>query len=136
VDELVPFDARCVVGTLSGFDRVRLRGTVSLLMSVGGMLAFLSQVSVWLKDFGSYAEQVTTRLRKSLEQRTLELGRKVRDLPGFTAKEELVAKIRREEGVGREGLIAVLLQFVGPELRVVWRTPPLTEVLVGSGKNA
>lgn len=108
MDELVPFDDRCVVGTLSGFDRVRLRGTVSLLMSVGGLLAFLSQVSVLLKDFGSYAEQVTTRLRKSLEQRTLELGRKVRYLPGFTDKEELVAKIRREEGVGREGLIAVL----------------------------
>ena len=70
MNELVPFDAQCVLGTLSGFDRVRLRGKVSLLMSVSGMLAFLSQVSVLLKDLGSDAEQVTQRLRKSLEPRS------------------------------------------------------------------
>ena len=108
VGELVPFDEQCVVGTLSGFDRLRLRGTLSLLMSVGGMLAFLSRASVLLKDFGSYSEQVTMRLRKSLDQRALDLGRKVKYLPGFTDKEELVAKIRHDEGVGGEGLIAVL----------------------------
>ena len=98
--ELVPFDERCVVGTLSGFDRLRLRGTLSLLMSVGGMLAFLSRASVLLKEFGSYSEQVPMRLRKSLDQRALDLGRKVKYLPGFTDKAELVAKIRHDEGVG------------------------------------
>ena len=60
-----------------------------------------------LKDFGGYAEPVTPRLRKSLEQRAQELGRKVCYLPGFTDQEEFVAKIRHAEGVGREGLIAV-----------------------------
>lgn len=108
MNETVPFDERCGVGTLSGFDRMRLRGTLSLLMSVGGMLSFLSPVSVLLKDFGGYAERVTQLLRKSLDQRALELGRKVKYLPGFTDKEELVAQIRRDEAVGREGLIAVL----------------------------
>ncbi len=68
------------------------------------MLAHLSQVSVLLKDFGSYAERVTTGLRKSLEQRTLQLGRQVKYLPGFTDKDELVAQIHQQDGVGREGL--------------------------------
>ena len=52
MEELVAFDERCVVG----------------------MLSFLSRASVLLKDFGSDAEQVTMRLRKSLDQRALDLG--------------------------------------------------------------
>ncbi len=53
-----------ILGVLSGFDRMRFRGTLRLLTSVGGMMAFLSLVGVLIKDFMVYAEGVTKQLRK------------------------------------------------------------------------
>ena len=44
-----------ILGVMSGFDRMRFRGTLRLLTSVGGMRAFLSAVGVRLKDFMAYA---------------------------------------------------------------------------------
>ncbi len=40
-----------VSGMLSGFDRVRFRGTLRLLANAGGMGAFLAYLGVLLKNF-------------------------------------------------------------------------------------
>ena len=43
-----------VIGTLSGFDRVRIRGTIRWLASIRGLASFLACTSVLLKDFKAY----------------------------------------------------------------------------------
>ena len=97
-----------ILGVLSGFDRMRFRGTLRLLTSVGGMMAFLSEVGVQLKDFMAYAEGITQRLRKTTERLAEQAGRGVRYLATMTRKDELIARIRQQEGLARDGLIAVL----------------------------
>ena len=54
-----------VSGVLSGFDRVRLRGTLRWLSNPRGMLNYLSCVSVLLKDFKEFAMDCTTRIRRA-----------------------------------------------------------------------
>lgn len=46
--------AGSIHGVLSGFDRIRFRGTQRLLASVRGMAAYLSFRGVLLRDFKSY----------------------------------------------------------------------------------
>jgi hypothetical protein len=96
-----------ILGVLSGFDRMRFRGTLLRLTSVGGMVHFLTQIGVLLKDFGAYAEDLTQHLRRRLEEAAATGGRPVQYLERATDKEELVQKIRAEQGLGEQGLIAV-----------------------------
>ena len=48
-----------VQGVLSGFDRVRFRGTLRWLANLQGMRAWLSRRRVLLKDFKDYALGLT-----------------------------------------------------------------------------
>jgi len=51
MDSFVTRHASEVKGTLSGFDRVRFRGTLRWLANLNGMGTWLSHTSVLLKDF-------------------------------------------------------------------------------------
>lgn len=98
-----------VWGVLSGFDRVRFRGTVRLLAHVAGLTSFLAYRRVLFKDFGAFAEEVRDRVQASVEQVAAAAGK----TPVFVAspaidKEQLVRKILAEEGVADNGLVAVL----------------------------
>ena len=97
-----------ILGVLSGFDRVRFRGSLRLLSNVGGTGAWLHSKGVLLKDFLGFAEGLTKQLRKRTEQIAEEAGRPVTYLESFCNKEQLVRKIRDEQGVADNGLIAVL----------------------------
>jgi hypothetical protein len=102
-----------ILGVLSGFDRLRFRGTLRPLSYVAGLLAHLSRVGVLLTGFAGHAEQVTKRLRRELEARATAAGRPVQYLPGVTDKEALVAKIRRDQGAAKDGTVAVLSTLEG-----------------------
>jgi hypothetical protein len=52
-----------VKGVLSGFDRVRFRGTIRWLASLRGMLTWLSISNILLKDFTEYAKGITDQVR-------------------------------------------------------------------------
>ncbi len=97
-----------IQGVLSGFDRLRFRGTLRMLTTVGGMMAVLGRLGVWLKDFKGYAERLTQQLRSSVEAVAQQEGRPVQYLPGYTNKEELVRRIEEREGIASNGLVAVL----------------------------
>ena len=97
-----------ILGVLSGFDRLRFRGVLGLLQSEGGTVTWLERVGVALQDFLSFAEGLTKRLCRGMDQLAQQVGRKVRYLPGVVDKEELVQEIRRKEGVANNGLVAVL----------------------------
>jgi len=57
-----------VIGQLNGFDRLRFRGSKRLLCNVGGMLSYLWQIQVLLKDFKDYGMLVTEQLRQATVQ--------------------------------------------------------------------
>ena len=97
-----------ILGVLSGFDRIRFRGSLRLLSNVGGTSAWLNSKAVLLKDFMGFAEGMTKQLRKRTEAIAEQAGRPVIYLDSFCNKEELVRKIRDDKGVADNGLIAVL----------------------------
>jgi hypothetical protein len=97
-----------ITGILSGFDRLRLRGTKRLLAHVGGMMGFLWRVQVLLKDFDQYVQGRTGELCGVMEQAAREAQRPVLYLSSSNdSKEKLARAIAERDGV-RDGLIAVL----------------------------
>lgn len=97
-----------ITGILSGFDRLRLRGTKRWLAYAGGMMSFLWRVQVLLKDFDQYVQGRTAELCGAMEQAAREAQRPVLYLPSSETSKEAVARpIIERDGV-REGLIAVL----------------------------
>ena len=97
-----------VVGVLSGFDRVIMRGTIRRLAYLGGMSAYLATNRVQPQDFKQHAMEVTARLREAVEGPVLREGRPVLFLnSGRTDKEKLVGEIVARDGLG-EGTICLL----------------------------
>ena len=97
-----------ILGVLSGFDRMRFRGSLRLLQSEGGVATWLGRVGVAVKGFLSFAEGLTKRFCEQTDRLAEEAGSKVRYLPGVVDKEALVQEIREKEGVAKNGLVAVL----------------------------
>ena len=97
-----------VIGMLSGFDRIRFRGTLRWLAHRNGLLSFLWAAGVWLKDFKPYATQITEEIRRAAAALALAAGRPVRYLASSAVRKEDVARrIASADGV-KEGLICVL----------------------------
>jgi hypothetical protein len=95
-----------VLGVLSGFDRVRFRGTLRLLSTPGGFGNFLWQKQVLLKDFKPYALACTDQIRKAVEMAAREAGRPLLYLNQGQRKEDLARQVAARDGI-REGLVAV-----------------------------
>lgn len=98
-----------LVGVLSGFDRLRFRGTLLLLTSEGGMMQFLWENKVLLKDFRDYVDPLTKRLRRATERLAARtpLG-KVHYLPTTRISKEQFVQHLIQQHPDRDGLIAVL----------------------------
>lgn len=94
-------------GVLSGFDRLRFRGTLRWLAYTQGMSDYLNCAGVLLKDFKEYVEGITEQVRSATVRLAEAAGQKVRYLNSTQiSKEEYAREIASEEG-GREGLICV-----------------------------
>lgn len=88
-----------VVGSVSGLDRVRFRGTVRWLSSVRGLRSFMASTGRLLKDFGAWAEGMTKELCASCAGRAEELGMRMVHLrKGGVDKAELARGIAEREG--------------------------------------
>ena len=97
-----------VMGALSGFDRIRFRGTQRWLANVRGMMGFLWRVQVKLKEFKAYSMKLTGEIRSTVASLAADAGRPVEYLnhPGVS-KEVRARQIARTDGI-TEGLICVL----------------------------
>jgi hypothetical protein len=80
MDAFIQKYGKDVTGVLSGWDRVRIRGTQRILANVGGMMSFLSHVGVLMKDFGAFVERTCLRVRAASEQAARRLDRPVQYL--------------------------------------------------------
>lgn len=108
MQELLARHQSDVKGVLSGWDRIRFRGSLRPLSYVDGMMKFLSYLSVLLKDFREWAQSLTDMQRKATQKYAADARRPVRYLNSSQVrKEDLIREIAAQDGI-TEGLIAVL----------------------------
>jgi hypothetical protein len=97
-----------IKGVLSGWDRIRFRGTLRWLASVDGLGTYLWTTKGLLKDFCGWAQSLTKRVREATEALAKAAGRPMQYLASSQQrKEDLARDIAAADGV-REGLICVL----------------------------
>jgi len=108
VNAFIQKHADSVIGMVSGFDRLVLRGTIRSMAYAQGMKHYLDRTGVLLKDFGDYAEGVTKRVKAAVLEGAERQKRPVIYLPsGKTSKEELARQIATRDRI-TNGLICVL----------------------------
>src|SRR5687767_11675777 len=108
MDAFLQQHAGSVTGTLSGWDRLRFRGTLRMLANVTGMFRFLCYTGRLLKDFGDYAQGLSRRVRADSLAAAESAGRPVVHLDSPSAsKEDLARDIAKRDGI-TEGPIAVV----------------------------
>ena len=97
-----------IVGTLSGFDRVRFRGSMRMLCSVKGVMAWLTDQGLLLKGFKSRGLELTARLKAAVEQVAAAAHRPLMYLASSAlSKEDLVQELAARDGI-TQGIVCVI----------------------------
>jgi hypothetical protein len=92
--------ADAISGTVSGWDRIRFRGTHRWLASVSGLGSYLGICGILLKDFGKWAEAATAKVRAICEDRAKDLGIPMIYLESAsTDKDEMARQIMEKRGL-------------------------------------
>jgi len=96
-----------VTAVLSGFDRVRFRATLRVLYQPSMMDRYLGYCGVKLKDFKTFAESTTAKVKAAAYRAAALAGRPLEYLgnPGI-AKDELAREVVQRDKI-KEGLIAI-----------------------------
>jgi hypothetical protein len=98
--------ADSVTGTLSGWDRLRFRGTLRMLANVDGLGKFLSFTGRLFKDFKHHAHSLSQQVREAALAVAQAANRPVVHLDSpSVCKEDLAREIAQRDGV-IQGLIA------------------------------
>jgi len=112
MDSFVKVHEDAVIGTLSTFDRLVLKGHLSGLYPRGNFSVFLLRQGVLLKDFKSYAMAVTEKLKSHAMRLAQQAGRPFEYLESATtkrqgeSKEDRARRIAERDGI-EEGLVCV-----------------------------
>jgi hypothetical protein len=107
MDQFITKHRSQVVGVLSGWDRIRFRGTLRVLAVVRGLFSWLLEQGVLLKEFKGFALTLTERLKSSVEGVAAAGGRKIEYLASSAlSKEALVQELLRREKID-QGLVCV-----------------------------
>jgi hypothetical protein len=97
-----------IVGSISGFDRMRFQGTLRWMAHVDGMGKFLNSQGVLLKDFGRYVEKISEEIKQYAYGVAEAKARPVHYVAcSSDSKEDIAMKIAERDGI-KEGLIGVL----------------------------
>jgi len=100
--------ASCIQGVLSGFDRLRLRGSLRQLYGPQVMEAYLNACHILIKDFGQLVERTTKAVKDKARALAEKAGRPFLFVPSSqTSKEDLARKIAARDQI-TDGLIAIL----------------------------
>lgn len=102
-----------VTGVLSGWDRLRFRGTLRMLANVEGLFKFFCYTGRLLKHFKSYVHELSQRVRAASLETAQTSGRPVVHLDSPTVcKEDVAREIQQRDGIS-QGLICVLTAVEG-----------------------
>lgn len=108
MDQFIEKHRSQVLGVLSGWDRIRFRGTFRVLAVVPGLFSWLREQGVLLKEFKAFAETLTDQLRLSVEAVTAAAGHTIQYLASSVlSKEDLVQELLRREKI-EQGLVCTL----------------------------
>ena len=95
-------------GVIHGFDRIILKGYIGDFYYKNGFYYFLSQETVKLKDFKSYALKITDQLKSHVEKTVSETGAYTEYLNSPKAsKEDIAKRVAKAEGI-TEGLMCFI----------------------------
>ncbi len=97
-----------VIGVLNGFDRVLFRGTHRILATAKGMMNYLWDKKVLLKDFGDWSNDLTKQIRARSEQVAHDGGRPVRYVNDSSLRKEQIAQEIAARDKIEHGLVCVL----------------------------
>lgn len=109
-----------VIGSISGWDRIRFRGTVRWLASTRGLGSFMSTRGVLLKDFGKWAERITRAVRKACADQAARMGIPVLYLRSSGIDKETMARRIAQDRDVREGdicMFSVVEPCIAPLVR-------------------
>ena len=96
-----------VTGVLSGFDRLRFRGTFRLIANARGLMSLMAHLGVLAKDFKQFALGVSAHVRAAVADVAAAAGRPVLYLPSSGTDKEQVARALAARDHVRHGLIGV-----------------------------
>ena len=96
-----------VTGVISGYDRLRLRGSLCCFYQPSFLFRHLCNVGVLLKNFGAYATGLSDRVREAAHAFAKRRGRPVRYLHSSAESKEALARQLAGRDRIREGLIGV-----------------------------
>lgn len=100
--------AGSIHGVLSGFDRIRFRGTQRLIASVRGLSSYLAFHNLLLKDFKPYVTGVTEQILSQTKAQAASSGVPITYVnDSHVSKEDLALTLAKKAG-GRTGLQAIL----------------------------
>lgn len=108
MDSFIQHHRDSVIGILSGWDRLRLRGTLRSISHATGLSRFLSYSGRLLKGFGEFALESSRQIRAAALAVAEQAGRPAEHLqnPGIS-KEAVARRYALRDGVN-DGLICVL----------------------------
>lgn len=108
MNEFILEHSDSVMGVISGFDRLRFRGTVRLLANTAGLDSFLRHMGVLLKDAGAWMEKQSESITKASLKMADNSGRPVQYINNSSqSKEEIARRIAEKDRI-KEGLVCVL----------------------------
>src|SRR5262245_30009965 len=117
---------KLITAVLSGFDRIRFRASLRMLYQPAVMERYLGYCGVKLKEFKSFAEGITAKVKAAAYQAAAEARRPVEYLcNGQLSKEELARELACRDKI-KQGLIAIF-SAVEPGLAYSLRGDPKTK---------
>jgi len=96
-----------VIGVLSGFDRLRFRGSLPPLYYPKTMEAYLQVKRILFKDFKDFAIDLTQRIKAAALQIAERAGRPFHYLPSCNTRKETLARQLIQDDHLQEGLVGV-----------------------------
>ncbi len=97
-----------IKGVLSGFDRIRFRGTLRWLATASGLESYRTTSRILLKEFKPWALGLTEQIKQAPTKLAASLDRPIRFVTNSRfSKEDIAADIAKADGV-TEGLVCVL----------------------------
>ena len=108
MEQFIQHYGKDIIGHLSGFDRLVLRGTLRTLAVKNGMFHYLWQVKVLLKDFGKFVQEKSAQLKAASLAEAQRQHRPIIYLQSPQESKEVVARQIAQRDRIQQGLIAVL----------------------------
>jgi hypothetical protein len=95
-----------IKGVISGFDRLVFRGHLQSLLYPSGLMAFLSNRSVLLKDFAPWVSTFTERLKADFQAEQERLGQEVIYVRSPSTDKAKLARQQQQEHQRSSGAVA------------------------------